>query len=186
MAVSSLKVEVSTPVERISRGRGFYQLEEDELYLPIIHSPEKRERFFSYLDSENVSLHLDRSGRLIFIELFLPRRRWPVKENLVPPEKADPADIRFLDFRENFPNPTVFSDIDRGRLMICLRRKSAKFNYFLAENIIAQVDSDRRLTAIWVSDIIDDLAGQEISAWRKSIYRVKPSRQTHRSHSIRM
>lgn len=186
MAISSLKVEISTPVERISRGRGFYQLEEEELYLPIIHTPGEKERFFSFLDSENLSLHLDRNGRLIFIELSLPRRRWPVKENLVAPEKASPADIRFLDFREQFVKPTIFCDINRGSLMIRFRRKSAKFNYFIAENIIAQVDADQHLTAFWVSDIIDDIAGQEISAWRKSVYKAKPPHQARRSHSLKM
>jgi hypothetical protein len=174
MAIKTLKVKVTTPVEKIPFGRGFYQLEEEALYLPLIHSTGFKARFYSYLDSEFVSFYLDRDGRLIFIEITLPRRRWKVKENLVAPDLSRPADIRFLDFRDSFENPAIFCDLCRQNLMIRLKRFPAISNFRLAENLIAQVGSDNRLTAVWVSDIIDDLAGREISAWRKSIFGTKP------------
>jgi hypothetical protein len=181
MPVEALTIKVATPAGSIPHGRGFYQLEEEELYLPIKYSLPGRERFFSYLDSETASLHLDRQGRLIFIEITLPRRRWRVKENLVVPEKAEAADIRFLDFRDSFPTPSIFCDLDRRNLMILFRCGPASHNYYLAENLIAQIDSDNKLIAVWVSDMIDDLAGREIATWRKLV-RSKQVRATAAFH----
>jgi len=169
MPVKALKVRVITPAEHISRGRGFYQLEEEELYLPIESAPEER-RFFSFLESESVSLQLNRDGCLVFVEVTIPRRHWQVKMDLVFPETAETADIRFLDFRETFPEPTILCDHSRRNLMIKFGRGPAAHNYYLAENLIAQISAADKLVAIWASDIIDDVAGRGISAWRKSLY----------------
>jgi len=166
--LKALSLRISTPTDNLPRGRGFYQLEEEELYLPIEYA-EGKARFFSYLESETVSLHLDKTGRLIFIELTLPRRRWRYKENLIVPERAAIADIRFLDFRQSFKAPSVLCDKTRENLMLRFRRGSSAQNYFLAENLIAQVNDKKELMAIWVTNIIDDIAGREISSWRKSI-----------------
>ncbi len=166
MPSKALKTRITTPTGIVPYGRGFYQLEEEELYLPIEY-PGERPHFFSYLESDTVSLHLDRDGRLIFVELTLPRRRWRVKENLVGPEQAAPADIRFLDFRENYEKPTILCDRRREKLMIRFSKGPSTGNYYLAENLIGQFDRQDQLVAIWVSDITDDLAGREIAAWRK-------------------
>lgn len=168
MPIKALKIKVSTPTGPIPSGRGFYQLEEEALYLPL-HYPVADERFFSYLESETLSLQVDGQGRLILAEITIPRRRWTVRENLVLPEKAEPVDIRFLDFRESFPAPAILSDRTRQNILIRFSRGPAVHNYFLAQNLIAQADADSRLAAIWVSDIIDDLAGREIAAWRKAV-----------------
>ncbi|MEW6015891.1 MAG: hypothetical protein AB1690_11265 [Candidatus Zixiibacteriota bacterium] len=169
--LTSLKVKISTPTGPIPAGRGFYQLEEESLYLPVIHADSDR-HFFSYLDSETVSLQLDREGRLIFIEVPVPRRRWHLRQNLVHPEKAEPVDIRFIDFRTSFPAPTLFCSPYRNELLIRFQRDVAEQNCYLAENLIAQVSAENRLVAIWAFDILDDLAGREISAWRRK-YRVR-------------
>jgi hypothetical protein len=174
MPLKALKVKVNTPADVVPYGRGFYQLEEESLYLPVEY-PQVMARFFSYLESPAVSLSLDREGRLIFIEVNLPRRRWRIKNNLIWPETADPADIRFLDFRESFISPAVYCDRRRQNLLIIFGRNHSVSNYYLAENIITQVDSRARLMTIWISDIEDDLAGREIADWRRRIRGIYPS-----------
>ena len=166
MALTALQVKITTPTGPIPAGRGFYQLEEEALYLPIIH-PSHDRHFFSYLDSETVSLQFDREGRLIFIEIPVPRRRWHLRQNLVHPEKADAADVRFLDFRSSFAPPTLICSQYRNQLLIRFQRGPAEHNYYLAENLIAQVTSANELAAIWAFEIVDDIAGKEISAWRR-------------------
>jgi hypothetical protein len=173
MPPRALNIRVSTPAGEIPRGRGFYQVEEEELHVPIEYPP-LRTRFYSFLDSDTVSLHLDREGRLIFIEIPLPARRWKVRSNLVAPEKAELADIRFLDFRETIGNPPIYCDPARQNVMLRFSRSSSTSNYYLAENVIAQTSDDGRLNAIWISDIVGDFAGRGLAAWRKMVHRLSP------------
>lgn len=169
MPLPTPSLKINTPVEHIPVGRGFYQLEEDELYVPVEY-PGKKARFFSYLDSETVSIQLDREGRLIFVQVSLPRRRWKAKSSLVAPESSEPADIRFLDFRDSFKKPSIYCDKKRQNVMIRFLKEPAVKNLRIAANIVAQVSGDNRLVALWIFDIIDDIAGQEIASWRKALH----------------
>ena len=168
MTVRRLKVTTRTPDAGIPRARGFYQMEEDTLYFPI-ETGQSRSHYFSFLDSEFVSLQLDRDGRLIFVEIILPRRRWQVEPNLVHPEQSVPGDIRFLDFRERFDEPEILCDSHYQTVYIKFSSRSAKFTYRLADNVLVQVDAHDHVTATWLSGITDDRAGKRISAWRKAL-----------------
>jgi hypothetical protein len=184
MSVKTINVNVTTPSVTIPRGRGFYQLEEEELYLPLIHAAKQKAKFFSYLESENISLQFDREGRLIFIEITLPRRRWEERADLALPHKARTADIRFLDFRNSLPPARIFCDPTGQSLMLRFAHSTNGPLYYLAENLIAQLDNNNHLTAIYATDITDDLAGREIAFWRKSIYRARDSSLTLESCSL--
>jgi len=175
VSIEKIKVNVSTPSVTIPRGRGFYQLEEEELYLPVIHNAGQKARFFSYLESDNISLQFDRDGRLIFIEVSLARRRWRERPNFTFPRNIRTADIRFLDFRNSLRPSRIFCDTTRQSLLLRFAPSTAGPLYYLAENLIAQLDNQNYLVAIYVTDIIDDLAGREIAAWRKSIYGTRDS-----------
>jgi len=173
MAITTPEIHTRTPSENmeiIPSGRGFYQLEEEVLYIPVEY-PNNQKRFYSYLDSETISLQLDRAGRLIFIEVNIPRRRWSIKESFVSPESANSVEARFQDFRASLVDPKVFCDKNKNELLILFDNQPAKENIFLAENLIAQITSSGLLTTIWVSDIVDDMAGREIASWRHSIHK---------------
>lgn len=147
-------------------GRGFYQLEEDALYVQIgLFDP--CYRFFSYLESETVRLELDRQARLIFIEVTRPRRHWEVSEDMQFPVVAEIADLRWLDFRENIQEPRLATDSSRTLLHLQFCTDLPTRNFYLTPNVIAQVDSADRLAAIWIDNIEDDLAGREIASFRK-------------------
>lgn len=166
MVLDTLKLRISAPTEPILLGRGFYQLEEDSLYVQIGPFSKKR-RFFSYLESESVRFDLDREGRLMFIEVAMARRLWKVDPGIKPPRMVEPADIRWLDFRERVEGPVLLTTARRTCLLLRYNSSTSLRSYYLAENVIAQVDKNSELAAIWITDIIDDMAGQEIGAFRK-------------------
>ncbi|HWR82864.1 MAG TPA: hypothetical protein VN285_06155 [Candidatus Deferrimicrobium sp.] len=169
MPLQSIKVRISPPTEPIVPGRGFYQLEEESLYVQI--GPFSRQhRFFSYIESDTVRFDLDRQGYLIFIEIATPRRRWQVVPNLKPPSAVEMADIRWLDFRERMLSPVLITTPDKSLLQLRFGTAASPLHYYyLAESIIAQVDKDDSLAAVWITDIVDDIAGQEIGAFRKGL-----------------
>jgi hypothetical protein len=181
MSVTTINVHVNTPSVTIPCGRGFYQLEEEELYLPIIHESRQKAKFFSYLESEYVSLQFDRDGRLIFVEITLPRRRWKERAGFEMPREARTADIRFLDFRNSLPPSKIFCDHTRQSLMLQFARVSNGPLYYLAENLFALLDDQNHLATIYATDITDDIAGREIAFWRKSIYSTKDPSLLHQS-----
>lgn len=163
-----LKLRISTPAGLFLSGRGFYQLEESSLYVQV--GPiEPDSRFFSYLEADNVRLDLDRSGRLLFVEVNAGRHTWKVSDDLKLPASIGYADIHWLDFRRRISNPSLITDENRTILCIRFTDVPVKASYFLAENIIVQVTEDSCLASIIVTNIVDDLAGQEISAYRKEV-----------------
>ncbi len=168
----ALKVRISTPTEPILPGRGFYQLEEDSLYVQIGPFSKKR-RFFSYLESDSVRFDIDRQGRLIFIEVVVARRHWRVEPGIFPPTVVEAADIRWLNFRATVGDPGLVSVGNRAVLLLRYSSATELRNYYLAESVVAQVDENNKLAAIWITDIGDDRGGQKIAAFRKKL-RGKP------------
>ncbi len=168
MTVQSIRVNVSTPTEPTPPGRGFYQLEEDTLFVQVGPFQDRR-KFFSYIESDHLSLELDRTGRLIFIEVSVPRRRWQIADDLVAPKVVEPADIRWLDFRENITSPRLLTNEQRSLLKLEFSALTDPLSYYLADSVTAQVDIEGQLGAVWVTEITDDLGGQEIGAFRKKL-----------------
>ena len=168
MATKSLTLKISTPTEPILPGRGFYQLEEDALYVQVGLFNNER-KFFSYLESDTVRFDLDRHGRVIFIELDKPRRQWPVDESLTLPEVAEPADIRWLNFREVITSPKLTTNKRRTLVRMVFTNEAPVKCYYLSENVLIEVDREGLLVSVWVDDIVDDLAGQEIAWFRKTL-----------------
>ncbi len=172
MSSDSLKVRISTPIEPILPGRGFFQVEEDELYVQVGPFSKKR-RFFSYLESDDVRFDIDRQGRLIFIEVARASRRWQVVPQLNPPRIIEAASIRWLGFRARTSNPLLLTVAGRTRLLIQYTDRTHLKSYFLAESVVAQVDEYDRLAAVWITDISDDRAGHRMAAFRRQL-RGKP------------
>ncbi len=173
MTVEPISLNVSTPTEPIMPGRGFYQLEEDSLFVQV-GSFTNRRRFFSYLEASSVMFDFDRQGRLIFVEVDVPRRHWDAQPSLMPPQVIEPADIRWLNFRSSLKKPTLLTNERKTTLKMCFRATENPLNFYLAQSVIAQTDPEYRLSALWITDITDDLAGREISMFRKDL-RVKQS-----------
>ena len=148
-------------------GRGFYQVDDGTLFVQI--GPFQHSRhFFSYLESESVRIDIDCEGRPIFIEVGLPRQRWQLFPGFQMPPAVEAVDLRFTDFRKTIGQPTLLASPDRSSLLIRFNRSTRSRCYHLADSVIAQVSDDGELMAIWVMDIVDDFAGQQLAAFRKS------------------
>jgi len=168
--LSEISLKINSPTGETLPGRGFYQLEEDALYVPVgEHDPSRR--FFSYLESKRVRFDIDRSGSLMLIEIDFARRHWAVDNSLAALSIAEPADIRWLDFRCQMPDPELITDPQHSLLLMRFVPNQTWQWYSLADNVLVQTDSDGHLTALMVTAIDDDLAGRQIAAFRKLISR---------------
>jgi len=166
MTLDIIKLSIATPSEPILPGRGFYQVEEDTLHVQVGPFSHNR-RFFSWIESPNVRLDFDRQGRLIFIELATARRHWQTDPALTPPDICEPADIRWLDFRESVTEPVTVANPERNLVCISFKENGTPLNYHLADSLVCQVDRNYNLTSIWINDIVTDRAGKRIRAFRK-------------------
>jgi hypothetical protein len=164
-AIESIALKIDAPTGEITPGRGFYQLEEDALYVQV-GEYFKRRRFFNYLESDWVRFDIDKDGQLIFIEVSMPRRRWELSTQISPPTIAGPADIRWLDFRTRIAEPRLLTNKKQTHLLIDFMSHHAWRWLTLAERVFVQVDEEHRLAAVMVTDIEDDLAGAQIATFR--------------------
>ena len=163
--IESIALKIDTPTGETTPGRGFYQLEEDALYVQV-GTYSKHQKFFNYLESDWVRFDIDKDGRLIFIEVSIPRRRWELSTQISPPTIAEPADIRWLDFRSRIAEPRLLTNKNQTHLLIDFTSPHSWRWFTLAESVFVQTDHENRLAAVVVADIEDDLAGAQIAAFR--------------------
>lgn len=167
VSTARLEITVTPPADEIPVGRGFYQLEEDTLYVQLApYDP--HHRFFNYLESDLVRLDLDKDGVLLFVEIREARRRWTLVDDLTVPHYAQPADIRWLDFRMALPEARFLTNKDHSLLVIEFSDRPSVASYQPAWSVLIDCDDDGCVTRLWMTDIVDDLAGQDIAAFRKS------------------
>ena len=167
-ALDSVKLRVSAPIECAPLGRGFYQREEELLYVHIGHSPD-HVRFFSQLESPTVRLDIDREGRLIFIEVAVPKQRWQVDPEFSVPPVIPFADVRWLNFRSEIRPPEIYTDTNRSRLCLVFSDNESGRKFHLADSIIIHVTDQNTLGRIWITDITDDSAGHRLATFRRSL-----------------
>jgi hypothetical protein len=166
MPNASLKVVINAPTRTAQPGRGFYQLEEDSLYVPLGGYDANR-RFFSFIESPTVRLDFDKTGELLFIEVSLPRKNWRVDDSLTPPKHAAAVDLSWLDFRAQIDDPAILTNKQRSSVCVKFTDEFPSSAYHLAESVIAEVTAKSHVCRIWVTEIVDDVAGREISAFRQ-------------------
>ena len=111
----------------------------------------------------------------MLIEVDFARRRWAVDGSLKAPLIIEPADIRWLDFRQKMPDPELITNSQRSLLLIQFAPNQSSRWYSLAEDVLIQIDSNCHLNALLITTIEDDLAGRQIAAFRKLISRDQDS-----------
>ena len=170
--IKAISLRIEAPTGAPLPGRGFYQLEDETLYVPVGQFDHSRP-FFNYLETadDQVRFDIDRDGRLMLIEIDLPRRRWPVDVSLMTPPIAEPGDIRWLDFRTRIVNPAILTNERRDLLLLRFAESAPWRWYQLTESVLLQVDSSSHLAAVLVTSIEDDFAGRNLAAFRKWIAR---------------
>ena len=169
MSLEKIKVQTCTPTTPLRSGRGYYQLEEDVLFVQLGQFS-FRNRYFSFLESRKVRFDINKRGQLIFIELNVPRRQWKTNENFSFPITFKETDLRFTDFREYIKEPLITTNQDKSSIRISFETEySSDFAYLLSENVICQVTKDQILSSIFITDIQDDFAGRELGKFRKKL-----------------
>jgi hypothetical protein len=184
--IKTISLRIETPTGAPLPGRGFYQLEDETLYVPVGDFDSGRP-FFNYLESESeqVRFDIDRDGRLMLIEVDLPRRRWPVKSDVSVPAIADTADIRWLDFRTRVIDPALETNERRDALLLRFSETAPWRWYQLTEALFLQVDGSGHLAAVLITSIEDDIAGSNLAAFRKWMTkRLTRSRAGGRRHKL--
>ncbi|MDD4052276.1 MAG: hypothetical protein PHR28_10330 [candidate division Zixibacteria bacterium] len=159
------RIVIQTPAAESRFSRGFYQVEEDALYVPLYPA----RTFFSYLDSDLLSLQTDNQGQLVFLQLLLPRPNWIANPSIAWPDVSLTADVRLLDFRNQLPEIGVETSPDRSLVRIAFASETEAVAYRLTETLICEVTPNARLTAIWIREIEDDRAAARMAAWRKGM-----------------
>lgn len=168
MPLEKIRLRIDAPTEHDNAGRGFYQVEEDCLYVHL-GMPDQSHRFFSYLESDSVRLDMDKHGRLVFIEVNVARHRWEVDQTLREPRSAPTTDIRWLDFRQRIKEPVLSSNEVRTMLKIDFLDSESCHTYQLSETVFVEVDDSQFLKSLTVVGIIDDSAGRKIARYRKEL-----------------
>jgi hypothetical protein len=174
--LTAINLKIDTPTGEVTPGRGFYQLEEDSLYVQIGEFGHNR-AFFNYLESDSARFDIDKSGRLTLIEVPVSRRLWTVDPHLAAPTIAEPADVRWLDFRTPICEPELITNERLTSLLIRFSSNGAPNWYRIAEAVFLRADQNSHLAAIMITGIEDDLAGQQIAAFRR-----KTNRRIARPH----
>ncbi len=165
--VTEIKVHIAGfPVTPGISG-AFYQAEEEALSAPIIHE-NPRPRFHSALDSEGVSLQCDNQGRLIFVQVRKPRRLW-IGAKGVSAAPSPAADIRFLDFRCQIPEPEYLCDQQKDSLLVKFGDVSASDSFRIGDNVLALVYQRRILRGIYIDCLQPDRAGKALAKWRRLV-----------------
>src|SRR5512138_233 len=166
MAIDKLTIRIDTPSDALPPGRGFYQIEEDVLFVPIGRQPQSKSAFFSFLESDTVRMDFDKTGRLLFLEITRPRGSWTVMADPIPPGHVPYADIRWLDFREHIPKPQILTNPERKLACVQFADRPGSSTSSLAESVILEVDDAHTAIRLWITEIVDDLAGKLIAAFR--------------------
>ncbi len=161
-----IRIRVFPPTGPLPPGRGFYQLEEDALYFQV-GGFTKPLPFFSYLESETVRFDINRRGRLIFVEVSLPRRQWQVESDFELPKASDQARILFLDFRQQTKQPRIKTDLTRESLRLEYETNGGTHTFQVSANLYLAVNNAGHLASVTMTSLTDDLAGQELTSFRR-------------------
>ncbi len=156
---------VKTPADLKYVSRGFYQVEEETLYVPILPAG----RFYSYLDSAELSIDADKSGLPLFFQLHVPRKNWQVRDPLPVPGDPTFAAVHFISFRDTLPASSVMCDRDGSTVRITFFDDGRLTPIAVSDNLIFEITADNYLASIWISGIEDDRAARQMASWRKKI-----------------
>lgn len=160
---SAIKLVIKTPAEINCFSRGFYQVDEDFLSVPIYPGG----RFYSYLDSPQLSFDISDNGHLLSIQILLPRSNWIKRGDLNLPQPSPAADIRFVDFRGRLPEAIIESNFDCNLIHIQFAVEEDIRVYRVSDTISFEVTADETLAGVWIDGSENDRAAYAQGAWLK-------------------
>jgi len=148
---------------KIPIGRGFYDNYEGVLNFAI----KTRGKFHSYIQSDCLSMDLDKKGGLLNIEVSVEREMWAIDKKLVPPRDVPLKKLRFLDYRLNIEGESYLTNESRDLLYICFTKDNQVKTYEIAENLLADVNLVSELAGLWILGVVDDYGFKSEMAFRR-------------------
>jgi hypothetical protein len=144
-------------------GKGFYDNYEGVLNFAV----KTRGKFHSYIQSDFLSIDLDKKGELLNIEVSMVRDMWSRERGLAPPQDVPLKKIRFLDYRLNIEGETYHTDESGQLLYICFSEDNHVKTYEIAENLLADVNVVNELAGLWILGVVDDYGFRSEMAFRR-------------------
>ncbi len=157
-----ISVEVKS-TNKIPIGKGFYDNSEGILNFAI----KARGKFHSYIQSDCLSIDLDRKGGLLNIEVSVEREVWVEERELVPPDNVAYMKLRFLDYRLNIDGESYHTNRSRDLLYICFSDDDHVKTCEIAKNLMADVNLVNELAGLWILDLVDDYGFRSEMAFRR-------------------
>jgi len=147
----------------IPEAYGFYEAAEG--VLGVAFRP--RRRFDYSLESERMSIELDREGELAHIEVRQPKENW-----LVVPRLSPPANL--YRSRAFFPIPAqkeeeeYLTNFSKNVLCVEFSPELAWRNVEIADNVTVEVSADYKLLRLWILKIAEDFGDRKELAWLRA------------------
>ena len=147
----------------IPEAHGFYEAPEG--ILGVAFRP--RRRFDYSLESERMSIELDRQGELAHIEVRQPKENW-----LVVPQLSPPANL--YRSRAFFPIPAqkegeeYLSNPCQSVLCVEFSPQPAWRGVEIAGGVLVEVSADYKLLRLWILNIVEDFGNRKELAWLRA------------------
>lgn len=148
---------------RIPNGKAFYDNFEKVLNFAI----KSRGKFYSYIQSDQFSIDLDRRGNILNIEVNIGKEFWEIDPSLRPPENCPYQKLRFLDHRLDILGETFYTDESASFLYISFTNDKHFKTCEIARNLLAEVNLVNEIAGLWILDIEDDYGFKNEMAYRK-------------------
>jgi len=159
---SRINVEAKETV-KIPKGKAFYDTYEKVLNYAV----KSRGKFHSFVQSECLSIDIDKSGNLLNIEVSVDRDHWKVDGDFKLPESAGYRKLKFKDHRLDILGETYHSNEGNSVLHISFTEDNHLKTYEIAENLFADVNVVSELAGLWILHIEDDYGFKKEMAYRK-------------------
>ncbi len=142
---------------------GFYDNHEGVLNFAI----KRQGKFNSYIQSQCLSIDVDKKGNLLNIEVSVSRDQWASDDMLIAPPDVPFKKLRFLDYRLNIEGESYYSNQAKDLLYICFSRENHVKTYEIAENLLADVNVVSELAGLWILNIVEDYGFKSEMAFRR-------------------
>ncbi|MBU1319113.1 MAG: hypothetical protein KKH67_07945 [candidate division Zixibacteria bacterium] len=148
---------------KIPMGRGFYDKYENVLNYVL----KTKGKFDSYVQSEFLSIDLDKDGGLLNVEVALERNLWKVDLALKVPHEIPIKRLKFSDTRLNISGESYLTNEAKDLLLIRFADENHIKTYEIAENLLADVNVVSELAGIWIINLQDDYGFKSEMEYRR-------------------
>ena len=145
--------------------RAFYDSTGDTLSVGI----KQKGKFGISIEADDISFDLTKDGKLLNIDVWIPRKNWTVDKAIHPPEEIEKASVVFVS--KKVQTEPIAYVTDPKKTLLCIRFASERVSRFItpATSLIFELNAKDQLIGLWITQIEEDINFQKESEWRRSI-----------------